>query len=260
MLVGFESLSAEMCERSPATRTRRGGSSSPSTSPNRGSVSIWPTPAIQPPLPTGMTRGWGNATLNAAGRLGAGSFSVPPLPKSKPGTPPGPCTTGTGQLVDRLDPLTVPVPPRHARHRPPAAEANAMSGIDPQIPITMLPVRIETRFAGTPAAPRLLVRLYPDDVHVDHHDPRLTSGEVAAGTRYWTSVRAGTAGRPGVGAAVEGRRTDTCDLGSSGAHAHQRIGRPRISKSRNGRRQCRRRGGCASAAGLLHRPRAVRRR
>jgi hypothetical protein len=69
-----------------------------------------------------------------------------------------------------------------------------MSGIDPQIPITMLPVRIETRFAGTPAAPRLLVRLYPDDVHVDHHDPRLTSGEVAAGTRYWTSVRAGTAG------------------------------------------------------------------
>jgi len=58
-----------------------------------------------------------------------------------------------------------------------------MSGIDPQIPITMLPVRIETRFAGTPAAPRLLVRLYPDDVHVDHHDPRLTSGEVSAGKR-----------------------------------------------------------------------------
>src|SRR6185503_7151997 len=88
----------------------------------------------------------------------------------------------------------VPVPPRHARNRPPAAQANAMSGIDPQIPITMLPVRIETRFAGTPAAPRLLVRLYPDDVHVDHHDPRLTSGEVSAGKRYWTSIRAGTAG------------------------------------------------------------------
>jgi len=69
-----------------------------------------------------------------------------------------------------------------------------MSGIDPQIPITMLPVRIETRFAGTPAAPRLLVRLYPDDVHVDHHDPRLTSGEVSAGKRYWTSLRASTTG------------------------------------------------------------------
>jgi len=57
-----------------------------------------------------------------------------------------------------------------------------------------LPVRIETRFTGTPAAPRLLVRLYPDDVHVDHHDPRLTKGEVAAGKRYWSSIRQGTAG------------------------------------------------------------------
>ena len=33
---------------------------------------------------------WANATLDAAGRLGAGSFNVQPLPKSKPGTPPGP--------------------------------------------------------------------------------------------------------------------------------------------------------------------------
>jgi hypothetical protein len=33
---------------------------------------------------------WGNAVVDAAGRLGASSFSVPPLPKSKPGTPPGP--------------------------------------------------------------------------------------------------------------------------------------------------------------------------
>jgi hypothetical protein len=33
---------------------------------------------------------WGNAVLDTAGRLGAASFTVPPLPKSKPGTPPGP--------------------------------------------------------------------------------------------------------------------------------------------------------------------------
>jgi hypothetical protein len=32
---------------------------------------------------------WGNAVLDSDGRLGAGSFTVPPLPKSKPGTPPG---------------------------------------------------------------------------------------------------------------------------------------------------------------------------
>jgi len=69
-----------------------------------------------------------------------------------------------------------------------------MSGIDPQIPITLLPVRIETRFAGTPAAPQLLVRLYPDDVHVDRFDPRLTAAEIVSGQRYWTSLRAGTDG------------------------------------------------------------------
>ncbi len=69
-----------------------------------------------------------------------------------------------------------------------------MSAIDPRIPITMLPVRIETRFAGPPASPRLLVRIYPDDVHIDRHDPRLTSREVDAGKRYWTSVRSATAG------------------------------------------------------------------
>jgi hypothetical protein len=33
---------------------------------------------------------WANATLDSAGRLGAGSFNVAPLPKSRPGLPPGP--------------------------------------------------------------------------------------------------------------------------------------------------------------------------
>ncbi len=60
-------------------------------------------------------------------------------------------------------------------------------------PITMLPVRLETRFAGTPRAPQLQVRIYPDDVHVDHHDPRLTASEVTAGKRYWSSTRSGDA-------------------------------------------------------------------
>ena len=69
-----------------------------------------------------------------------------------------------------------------------------MSEIDPQIPISLLPVRIETRFTGPATAPRLLVRLYPDDIHIDRHDPRLTSSEVSAGQRYWTSLRAGTDG------------------------------------------------------------------
>jgi hypothetical protein len=69
---------------------------------------------------------------------------------------------------------------------------SVIPGVDPLLPITLLPVRIETRFAGTPASPQLQVRLYPDDIHIDQHDPRLTRGELAAATRYWTSIRGGT--------------------------------------------------------------------
>jgi hypothetical protein len=51
---------------------------------------------------------------------------------------------------------------------------SVIPGVDALLPITLLPVRIETRFAGKAASPQLQVRLYPDDAHVDQHDPRLT--------------------------------------------------------------------------------------
>ena len=124
-----------------------------------------------------------------------------------------------------------------------------MSGIDSLSSRSrMLPVRIETRFAGTPAAPQLLVRLYPDDVHVDHHDPRLTSGEVAAGEALLDERPRGHRRRSGVGAAVEGRRSDARDLGSTGAHADERVGRSDVSGRGDRRRQRRRRGDRARAA------------
>src|ERR1044072_1855569 len=44
---------------------------------------------------------------------------------------------------------------------------------DARRPMLFLPVRIETRFIGS----ELLVRIYPDQIHVDAHDPALTAGE-----------------------------------------------------------------------------------
>ncbi|MCW3157699.1 hypothetical protein [Micropruina sonneratiae] len=48
-------------------------------------------------------------------------------------------------------------------------------------PLALLPVRLETRYAGD----ELLVRIYPDQVHVDAHDPRLSAAEQQAGKDFW---------------------------------------------------------------------------
>lgn len=53
-------------------------------------------------------------------------------------------------------------------------------------PLLLLPVRLETRFVDTAAGgSELLVRIYPDQIHVDAHDPRLSPGEEAAGKAFW---------------------------------------------------------------------------
>ncbi len=85
----------------------------------------------------------------------------------------------------------------------------AIGQLDAAHPMALLPVRLETRFrrttvtTPTPAgaalvnAPAvggdLLVRIYPDAIGADSHEPLLTVNEVAAGQDYWR--RAFTDGR-----------------------------------------------------------------
>jgi hypothetical protein len=55
------------------------------------------------------------------------------------------------------------------------------------IPIVMLPVRIETRFVNPVGTPQeLWIRIFPDDIHADTHEPMLAEKEVLAGEQYWT--------------------------------------------------------------------------
>jgi len=50
------------------------------------------------------------------------------------------------------------------------------------IPIALLPVRLEARFFG---ATELRVRIFPDQIHIDAHEPLLTLAEKEAGRQYW---------------------------------------------------------------------------
>ncbi len=51
----------------------------------------------------------------------------------------------------------------------------AFEGLDARFPIALFPVRIETRFDRPSSS--LQIRVYPDEILADAHDPSLTADE-----------------------------------------------------------------------------------
>ncbi len=59
-------------------------------------------------------------------------------------------------------------------------------GLDARVPLALLPVRLETRYAD-PGTDVLRVRIFPDEIHVDGHDIELTPNELTLGTALWAA-------------------------------------------------------------------------
>ena len=67
-----------------------------------------------------------------------------------------------------------------------ADPADSIRLLEPEQPVALLPVRLETRFVTRTGAPGtdLLVRIYPDDVHSSSHEPELTQDEIDWGKSF----------------------------------------------------------------------------
>lgn len=70
----------------------------------------------------------------------------------------------------------------------------------PEVPLVLLPVRLETKLA--PGTSTLRVRITPDDVHLDALVRAITPAEHAAGRAYWTTLWTDATSTPAWGALV----------------------------------------------------------
>jgi hypothetical protein len=74
------------------------------------------------------------------------------------------------------------------------ATARLLGGPRADVPLVLLPLRLETRWADG----ALHVRIYPDDIAVDAHDPGLTEDEITWAEHFWRARAGDTAdGAPG---------------------------------------------------------------
>lgn len=69
---------------------------------------------------------------------------------------------------------------------PNTTEVAMQLSFGPARPVVLFPVRLETRFFKlADGSSELRVRVYPDKVHIDSHEPELTADELTWGRHFW---------------------------------------------------------------------------
>jgi hypothetical protein len=85
------------------------------------------------------------------------------------------------------------------------AAASRLTAADGTAPAALLPVRVETHFPPGGDGRELLVRIYPDDLHADFHEPELTDDEIRWGTALWKASASPASADPAVLAQLASR-------------------------------------------------------
>jgi hypothetical protein len=90
---------------------------------------------------------------------------------------------GTGPLDSPIDgPIDGPV------DFPDFTHAFAFAALDEALPLALFPVRLEARFLPDAAPTEIVVRVFPDEIHVDSHVAGLTAAELALARAYWETI------------------------------------------------------------------------
>jgi len=85
--------------------------------------------------------------------------------------------------------LASKIPPPGGKPIPIPVPSPVPTTLDARTPLLLLPVNIETRFmAVNDRESELWVRIYPDQIAINTHEPELTIQEISDGQSYWTQV------------------------------------------------------------------------
>jgi len=140
-----------------------------------------------------MTSGGGRrrGQRPGGGRAGAGRRDESPRPRAAARVDAA-RTMGAATPLDEAHPATPRGFPTGLEVSTTLIAEAPFADLDAELPLLLLPVRIETRYRKDAEPPELLIRIYPDQLHIDTRPPGPGPVEADLTRQFWrTQLRAG---------------------------------------------------------------------